>query len=369
MMPRCIHHATRWSCRHLSDRALAWVTVCVLLLQLVPVNSHAQGRATEPQSVGREKVILDTDIGTDIDDAFALVLALRSPELEILGFSTASGDTSARAKIIDRVLGEAGYDSIPVVAGPSITATDKAGFAQVGLQRRYGENGRFVKASHRPALDFILEQIKRYPGQVTLVTIGPLTNVSALIDKDLATFRKIKRVVMMGGWIKPIVDSVGEVSAPTIAEYNIRVDIPSAQKLFRSGVPVYVAPLDSTRHLAFDEVKRRTVFSESSQLTDSLALLYLLANRLTPVLYDVVPLAVLVEPNLCPMEPMNIWVDDKGLTRVGDGVPNAHVCMRSDTNALLGYYMQRVGSTSRDNTRSSASHAIATVATSPSSHE
>src|SRR5579864_9816139 len=76
--------------------------------------SVAQTAATKPAP---EKIIIDTDIGDDIDDAFAVALALRSPELQILGISTTFGDTETRAKLVDRILGEAGRADIPVAAG------------------------------------------------------------------------------------------------------------------------------------------------------------------------------------------------------------------------------------------------------------
>jgi hypothetical protein len=93
-------------------------------------------------SPNSEKVIIDTDIGDDVDDAFAVVLALRSPELQILGISTVFGDTQVRVKLLDRLLGEAGRQDIPVLKG---TPTD----AKTSLsQRPYAEGGHFARSSH-----------------------------------------------------------------------------------------------------------------------------------------------------------------------------------------------------------------------------
>jgi purine nucleosidase len=143
-----------------------------------------------------EKIIIDTDIGDDIDDAFALALALKSPELRILGVATGFGDTEARAKIVDRFFGETGHADIPVLAGkPTATKNPMS-------QKAYGDGGHFAKASHGDAVEFLLAQIKRYPGEITLIAIGPLMNIGTAIDKDAATFRKLKRVVLMGGCIK-----------------------------------------------------------------------------------------------------------------------------------------------------------------------
>src|SRR5256885_14651605 len=108
------------------------------------------------QNAPQQKIIIDTDIGDDIDDAFAVALALRSPELQILGISTTSGDTETRAKLLDRFLGEVGRSDIPVAAG---TPTTNINFTQ----KRYAEGGHFARASHPQAVDFILDQIRRHP--------------------------------------------------------------------------------------------------------------------------------------------------------------------------------------------------------------
>ena len=308
----------------------------MFLAALVVSCSLAQSQPTAQSATAPEKVVIDTDIGDDIDDAFAVALALKSPELQILGISTTFGDTEARAKILDRILGEAGRSDIPVVAGTPTHTTNPMS------QGRYGEGGHFAKASHPNAVDFILDQIRRYPGQITLIAIGPLMNVGALIDKDPQTFLKLKRVVMMGGSIKC---GYGELWFCTAhgpdAEWNIINDIPAAKKLFLSGVPLYVMPLDSTQ-LKFDEVKRAYLFKQGTPLTDALTLLYHEWGQQTPTLFDPMTLAYILNPNICPVEPMHIVVDDKGFTRQEPGAPNAKVCMRSDSDAFFHLLITRL---------------------------
>ena len=296
-----------------------------------------------------ERIIIDTDIGDDIDDAFAIALALRSSELDILGFSTDYGDTEGRARILDRMLGEAGRQNIPVAVGAAtaLFPSDDSYASTHNLdQRRYGEGGHFACTSHPHAVEFILDQIRRFPGEITLVTIGPLPNIGSLIDTSPETFRKLKRVVMMGGSIAPRKPEYGNAPpAALIAEWNVMLDISAAQKLFRSGVPVYVMPLDATEHLRLDEVKRTVLFAHGTPLTDSLTLLYHqwnAAGGVTPILYDVMTIAYILDPQLCPVQPMYIRVDDKGFTRVEDGAPNAQVCLQSDADAVLRFYMQRL---------------------------
>lgn len=289
-----------------------------------------------------EKVIIDTDIGDDIDDAFAVALALRSPELQILGITTTFGDTETRAKLLDRFLAEAGRPEIPVAAGAP--TPPKSNFTQ----RRYAVNNRYAKPAHADAVIFLLDQIRHNPGQITLIAIGPLMNVGTAIDKDPETFRKLKRVIIMGGSIKRGYGDVGfGTSTPPQPEWNILNDIPSAQKLFAAGVPLFVMPLDSTQ-LKLDEVKRAFLFNQGTPVTDALTLLYHQWGQETPTLFDPMTIAFLVSPSLCPVQPMHICVDELGFTRPDPGPPNApnppnaQVCLDSNPDAFFRFYLSRV---------------------------
>ena len=291
----------------------------------------------------REKIIIDADIGDDIDDAFAVALALKSPEFEILGFTAPFGDTLARARMLDRILAETGHGDIPVAMGASSTA-NLAGFNQ----RPYAQGAARYRASYPNSTDFILEQIRRYPGQITLVALGPQPNIGALIDRDIATFRKLKRVVIMGGAVQPIPDPYG-LRAPTapMPEWNIKNDIASAQKLFTSGVPVVMMPLDSTINLKLHEVARNLLLAQGTKLTDILAVTYHMwsqgTRQPTPTLFDPMTIAWMLNPSLCPVMPMHVRVDDAGMTLAEAGPANAQVCLKSDSEAFLRFYVERVG--------------------------
>ena len=327
---------------HISKLAtvLVSIVVCAILIDS-PVCS-AQSTSTLLEKSLPEKVIIDTDIGDDIDDALAIALALRSPELHILGISTTFGDTETRAKLLDRLLAEVGRPEIPVAAG--VPSAPKGTFTQ----RRYAEGGHFAKSSHPNAAAFLLEQIHRYPGQITLIAIGPLMNIGAVIDKDPSTFRNLKRIVIMGGCIKRGYGDLGfgPPKGPQ-PEWNILNDIPSAQKLFAAGVPLFVMPLDSTQ-LKMDEVKRAFLFSQGTALTDALTLLYHQWGQETPTLFDPMTIAFLLNPSLCPVQPMHIRVDEKGFTRPDPGPPsapnppNAQVCLDSNPDAFFRFYLNRV---------------------------
>ena len=277
-------------------------------------------------------VWIDTDIGDDIDDAFALGLVLRSPELKPLGISTAFGDTETRARLVDRYLAAVGRQSIPVTAGVHTETPN------VLTQRAYAEQAPEKK--HADGVAAMLEAIRKYPNQITLLAIGPLFNIGAAIDRDPATFHKLKGVVIMGGSIVRGYDGKNGERRPADAEWNILCDPKGAAKLFTSGVPIFMMPLDSTQiHLL--EPERKALFAAGNPLTTQLDLLYqewsakASGHPQTPTLFDPVAAAYTFRPELCPMTPMRIEVDAKGFTRKVDGAPNAQVCLKSDEGAFL----------------------------------
>lgn len=289
------------------------------------------GRAQRPPAT---KVIVDTDIGDDVDDAFALSLALASPELDVIGVSSAWGDTALRARMIDRMLCETGRDDIEVKAGvPTETTTpfSQEPWARAGIGRNHGD-----------AVTFLLNQIRAHPNEITLLALGPLTNIGAAIDRDPGTFSKLKRVVLMGGSVHR---GYGALNAPPEPEYNIARDPAAARKLFHSGVPIFMLPLDSTQ-LKFDEARRTELASVSTPLTDNLQILMAEWSRNshapTPTLFDAVAAAYAIAPETCPMTPLHIEVDDKGMTLPTEGAPNAEACMEPQQEAFFAMLMPRL---------------------------
>lgn len=284
-------------------------------------------QASEPQLV-----ILDTDIGDDIDDAFALGLALRSPELKMLGITTTFGDTELRARLVDRYLAAVGRSDIPVAAGVATPHTNV--FTQAAYALREPDH------DHADGVEFLLSQIRRYPGQITLIGIGPLTNVEAAIKRDPETFRKLKRVVIMGGSVYRGYDTKDGVNRQPDAEWNIKCDPAGAKALLASGVPVFMMPLDSTQ-IHLEPADREAIFANGSALTDQLTLLYHQwmagseGHWTTPTLFDPVAVTYTIRPDLCPAKAMRIEVDDQGFTRPAEGAANASVCLQSDEKGFL----------------------------------
>ena len=166
--------------------------ISLLVATLASISPGIGLTQSAAKSAVPSKVIIDTDIGDDIDDVFAISIALTSPELKILGISSAWGDTVLRTRMLDRLLCETGREDIPVRTGIPTKAP-----ATAFSQRPWASKG--ILRSHGDAVDFLLEQIQMNPGEITLIVLAPPTNIGAAIERDPVTPRRLKRVVLMGG--------------------------------------------------------------------------------------------------------------------------------------------------------------------------
>ncbi|MET7143585.1 nucleoside hydrolase [Xanthomonas sp. PPL139] len=304
--------------------------------------------ASSPVTAPVQKVVVSTDVGDDIDDAFALALLLRSPELQVLGIASAWGDTGLRAQLLQRLLQQAGRSEIPLAIGQRTDSTIP--FSQA----RWAAKGR-LPAAAPDAAAFILAQARRHPGQVTLLVLGPLTDAARAQQRDPAGFAQLKQVVLMGGSVRAgYGKSRYRPPNPPAAEYNIAADIPAAQRVFGAGTPIVMLPLDATQ-VTLEEPERVALFAHGEPLTDALAQLYYQWRdtdqpwaSATPTLFDVVPVAQLLDPGLCPTVPLRIVVDAKGYTREAPvaeapgAAANAQVCLALDRPRLIALYMQRL---------------------------
>lgn len=331
------------------------------------------GGAANAQGTPRVPVIVDLDIGDDIDDSFALAFVLASPEFDVRGITTAWGDTALRVRMVERLLREVGVVGVPVFEG--IRTESKTGFSQARWasgphatgatpaitatgSRPSPASSRSTDAGDTPApnashptpnaaVEFLLAQARAHPGEITLLALGPLTNVGAAIRRDPKAFGQLKRVVMMGGSVhEGYRKSDYQPATAAVAEYNIVSDVVAAQALFASGVPIAMMPLDSTS-LRLDDQKRAAIFSHGSTLTDALTLMYeqwTNANQpwvsATPTLFDVMPVAYVLQPAFCPTVPLHIDVDATGFTRETPGVPNADVCLSGNKPAVFERLMK-----------------------------
>lgn len=314
--------------------------VCAALLCLIPASpellASPEAGASPERAARPELVLLDTDIGDDIDDTFALSLLLRSPEVRLLGITTAYGDTKLRARLVDRYLAAVGRTDIPVATGVPTQTTNI--FTQAVYAHRQPER------VHPDGVAFLLRQIRLHPGKITLIGIGPLGNIRAALERDPATFGKLKRVVLMSGSIHR---GYGPPGKPPEVEWNAAHDPEGLKKLLASGVPVYMLPLDATQ-IALSPDQQDRVFSTGTPMTDQITLLYHQWKANSgwhppgPNLFDPVAVAYAVKPEICKTQPLHVEVDSKGMTVPGDGAPNAQVCLTLDEKSFLDLLLERI---------------------------
>lgn len=182
-------------------------------------------------------VILDTDIGGDIDDTWALALLMRSPELSLQAITTVSGDTRYRAALCEKMLKTAGYPSVPIGLG-SCGEMSEAGFSQRGWLGDYSALDYDVK--NRCAADMMIKVIMDSPVPVTILAIGPFSNIAEALQKEPAIAGNAK-IIGVGGSVRRQYFGV----AGNCTEYNILADIPAAKHVFQAGWrEMLLVPLD-----------------------------------------------------------------------------------------------------------------------------
>lgn len=188
------------------------------------------------------KLILDTDIGDDIDDAFALAFALNHESLDLVGVTTVFKNTVARAHQVSKYFDTMGVRHIAICAGEEkpykqpIHYFDKDTFIDgIVYPPQYEPSYTSYEFSKESAVDFIIRQAHMFKGELVLVPIGPLTNIARAIQKAPELKDSIHKIVLMGGWF----------TNPE-PEWNILCDPEAADIVFNSGIPVYCVGLDVT---------------------------------------------------------------------------------------------------------------------------
>ena len=259
-----------------------------------------------------QKVILDSDLGSDIDDAFALALLLSSPEFEILGITLGHGQTKERAKLACRFLYETKMDHIPVGVGRKTTSiVDNPTFNEpTPSQFSWAKNFSKIKPIKTPAAIFIANQLRLHPKQIILITTGPVSNIAEVLQKDPEALTLAKEIYsMLGSFYK------GYDNKPTPSiEWNVQADIPSAVSLINSLLPITYAGLDITASLKLKKEEREVLWEVNSPLTNALFSLYQLWGKETPILYDVVPIGMVLWPELFVTQPAQVHVTNEGFT-------------------------------------------------------
>jgi purine nucleosidase len=186
-------------------------------------------------------VLLDTDVGTDVDDAIAIALLLAAPELDLRAVTTVSGDVRVRGQIAKHLLVLGGRADIPVAAGIREPVLRQRNFLWLGHEGRGiidGTEARPLAAAH--AVDLLIDTVLRERPHV--VAIGPLSNLAVAIMKEPAVIAAVPHLTLMGG-------TVGRNSDVLPVEYNLSSDAEAAVVVLNAGIPTTVVPLDVTWHV------------------------------------------------------------------------------------------------------------------------
>ena len=292
---------------------------------------HGAGAATwtdqetsMPASHGEaSRVIIDTDPG--VDDALALLLAMRSPELKIEALTPVAGNVPLDLTLPNalRMVEIAGRTDIPVAAGAKAPVMRRL----VTAAYAHGENGLGgavfpeprIKPVPQPASEFIREIVRKYPHEVSLITLGPLTNVAAALQSDDQLAGMIKGLIMMGGSL-----SGGNITPA--AEFNIYVDPEAARIVFQSGIPLRMVGLDVTRKTSLTDEHVRALQSAQNPVSQAAAKIARNAIDHTraqgfmvgPNMHDSLAVAAFLNPALIKWKKYYVDVETAGELTAGE---------------------------------------------------
>jgi purine nucleosidase len=248
-------------------------------------------------------LILDTDIGSDIDDAVCLTYLLAEPRCELLGITTVTGQPRERAMLADGICRAAGREHMPIWSGcdvPILGEQKQPQAPQAEVLSRWAHREDFEPYE---AVDFLRRAIRSRPGEVTLLTIGPLTNVGVLFAMDPEVPRLLRRLVMMGGYY----------FAPGQKEWNTMGDPIASARVFGAPVPELVAyGLDVTLKctMAADECRNRFRGGPFEVVRDMAEVWY--RDRPAITFHDPLAAVCAFEPAICTYRTGGVTMDLSG---------------------------------------------------------
>ncbi|HQD40778.1 MAG TPA: nucleoside hydrolase [Bacillota bacterium] len=286
----------------------------------------------------KTKIILDTDIGDDIDDALALSLILASPELELLGVTTVFGNVDLRAKLACYLLSAFKREEIPVFTGADLPLIEPR---KIGLDFH---QARIFPDSYQPeyrdgAVGFICEKARELPGQIELVAVGPLTNVALALRSDPSLKKNLKGITLMGGQIKK-----------PGAEWNIICDPEAAQIVFTSGVPIKMVGLDVTDPCKLTEEELKIL--KENKLMGKLVELWQAGRGWLPIPHDPLAVAAVFNDKLITWEQMKILVELQGSYMRGQTTVHSDGTVQVATevrrNDFIELFLQRLATLPND---------------------
>jgi purine nucleosidase len=277
-------------------------------------------------------ILLDTDIGDDIDDAWALAVCLRHPALRLVGVSTVLRDTELRAAQSRKLLELAGVTNVPVAAGARdpldsiarISRNNQADVLSPGDEER-------LRQGRTDGVRFMAEAARDHRG-LTLLPIGPLTNVARFILEFPEEFARVQRIVLMGGHM---------ISGRDDPEYNVSVDPRATQIVFACGKPITMIGLDVTLQCQMtddDLAAVRAIETPFSRALMQMTALWQAEGRQPdsdapprmPIVHDPLAALVVADPAFVTLESRCVVPDDHGRCLPGDGPPNVEVAVGVD---------------------------------------
>jgi inosine-uridine nucleoside N-ribohydrolase len=277
----------------------------------------------KPSNTSPSRVIIDTDPG--VDDALALLLALRSPELRIEAITPVAGNVPLSLTLPNalRMVEIAGRTDIPVATGAKAPLFRRL----VTATYAHGENGLGgavfpepkIKPVDMPAAEMIRQIVRKYPHEVTLITIGPMTNVAAALNADSELASLVKALVMMGGSL-----SGGNITPA--AEFNVYVDPEAAKIVFQSGIPITMVGLDVTRKTSLTDEQQRVLQSNPDPVSQAAAKIarnaidHTRAQGFTvgPNMHDSLAIAAFLDPSILKWKEFYVDVETTGELTAGE---------------------------------------------------
>jgi len=282
---------------------------------LAAVRASAAAPADRPAKP-KTPVILDTDIGGDIDDTWALALLLKSPELDVKLVVSDHGDTIYRAKVIAKLLETAHRTDIPVGVGVR-QATNAGG--QAAWVAGY-DLAKYPGKVHQDGVKALIDTIMASPEPITLICIGPVPNIRAALEREPRIAAKTRFVGMHGS-----VRAGYNGKSPPNAEWNVVGDVASARRAFTAPWPMTITPLDTCGRVRLTGAKYRKVAQSQDPLARAVIENYrhwLKAGDpkagepvASSVLFDTVAIYLATSEALVRMETVGIRVTDDGFTR------------------------------------------------------
>jgi purine nucleosidase len=292
------------------------------------------------------RIIIDTDIGTNPDDALAISLAVRSPELRVEGITTAYGKVDVRARIARRILELSGAPEVRVCPGIEEPLLRNRTVRWDGTEGEGLPLPELAETTEH-AVDFIRRTVMDNPGEITLVTIGPLTNVAVALIREPRLADHLKEIVMMGGVTR--LGRNGMKLEPV--EYNFRCDPEAASIVLRSGVPIVMVGYDVTRQFSVSRDEFLEMAVAGNELSSTLTRMFQqYLDRMSRdyfYLSDPLTIGCMIDRSLFRMEAMNVSVlcgqDFPGLTVAEPSDQGrVQVCLEVDKERFLQLLKNRV---------------------------